>query len=119
METYNPSWSDFDAAVETITARVRPWVEEGIVRSIWGIPRGGLVLAVTLSHRLNLPFLRSKAALLLVDDIADTGKTLQRYTPPGTRTVTWFYHHQSVFTPDVWVSTKTDKWIVFPWEAAP
>jgi len=53
---------------------------------VYGIPRGGLPIAVHLSHHLDISianceliawdFYRDKK-LLIVDDILDTGKTIQ------------------------------------------
>ena len=86
---------------------------------VWGPARGGLPLAVCLSHRLNLPFLlkpKSKNTLI-VDDIADTGKTLKKFAGKGYFIATWFYHRQSKVVPQVWIREKKDDWIVFPWES--
>ena len=55
-------------------------------RGIYGIPRGGLIPAVYLSHRLNIPLVRTLDAVLsdshgpylIVEDVVDTGKTLSR-----------------------------------------
>ena len=70
------SWFDFDQAVHTIVDRVAAQQFSGI----HGIPRGGLVLAVALSHRLDQPLLPSpQPGCLLVDDVYETGLTLAPY----------------------------------------
>ena len=47
---------------------------------IYGIPRGGLCLAVALSHKLNIELLKEpRNNILIVDDIYDSGETLHRY----------------------------------------
>ena len=88
-----------------------------------GIPRGGLVVAVRLSHLLDVPLIDSTVHLLptstlVVDDIADTGRTLERFRKGCVHVyiATLYYHKQSSVVPDFWVREKTDKWIVFPWE---
>ncbi|MEY2749954.1 MAG: hypothetical protein RLZZ168_1970 [Cyanobacteriota bacterium] len=48
------SWQEFDRAVEQLAAHARQLPEPC---GIHGVPRGGLVLAVALSHRLELPLL--------------------------------------------------------------
>ena len=53
---------------------------------------------------------------LIVDDIADTGKTLKHIVGPNIITYTIYYHKQSIVTPNAWVFEKTDEWVVFPWE---
>lgn len=83
---------------------------------IYAIPRGGLSPGVYLSHRLNLPWLAAhQKGALIVDDIADTGRTLVPFE--GKFYIfTIFYHKQSLVVPDYWVYEKKDAWIVFPWE---
>jgi len=84
---------------------------------VYGFPRGGLPLAVWISHRAGLPLLLAPAEdALLVDDIADTGATLFRYRKSHF-IATMFYHRQSSVVPDFWMfEKKNDEWVVFPWE---
>lgn len=87
--------------------------------NIYGVPRGGLVIAVYLSHLLDLPVVDSirDGRTLIVDDIADTGKTLVELDKfKYSKIATLYYHEQSMIYPDIWVYLKTDKWIQFPWE---
>ncbi|OHA48234.1 MAG: hypothetical protein A2991_02780 [Candidatus Terrybacteria bacterium RIFCSPLOWO2_01_FULL_58_14] len=109
------TWRQFDRDVRVITQRLRRTQKR--FDGVWGPPRGGLALAVVLSHALGIPFCtrpRSRRTLI-VDDIVDTGKTLRAFA--GTHTlVTIFYHRKSIVEPDVWVSEKKKLWILFPWE---
>jgi len=53
------------------------------VKGIYGIPMGGVPVAVALSGELNLPLVDDpykKKDILVVDDLIDSGKTLSRYT---------------------------------------
>ena len=58
--------------------------------------------------------------VLVVDDIADTGRTLEQLKRlevfKNSMFATLDYHRQSVVEPDFWVNEKGDKWIVYPWE---
>ncbi len=86
---------------------------------IHGIPRGGLVLAVALSHRLQLPLLAEpQASCLVVDDVYETGRTLTAHRDlPQAQHVVWI----SKVEPRWWQAaevTDSDEWIVFPWENA-
>lgn len=51
--------------------------------NIYGIPRGGLIVAVCMSHRLKLPLITSRSLItdktIIMDDICDTGITLNRF----------------------------------------
>jgi len=84
---------------------------------IFGIPRGGLVLAVALSHRLDLPLLRdAQPGCVVVDDVVETGLTLAPYQHlPDSRVVVWV----SKVEPRWWQAVETthsSAWLVFPWE---
>jgi hypoxanthine phosphoribosyltransferase len=108
------SWEDFDRAVWHIASSC----DEGSISGIYGIPRGGLCLAVALSHRLQLPLLpRAQPGCLLVDDVYETGLTLQVYRDlPNTRAVVWI----SKANPNWWHAVEvvdSSEWIVFPWES--
>lgn len=84
---------------------------------IYGIPAGGLVLAVYLHYRLKLPLLLAPAEnTLIVDDIVDTGFTMSHYISKGNFTVALFFKEGGRWKPNIWLREKTDKWILFPWE---
>ena len=107
------SWKDVYKFVDSVADRF----EDANITGVYGIPRGGLVFAVMLSHRLAVPMLMAPSdGCLIVDDIADTGITLQHYRQEHYSIATMFYHEQSKIVPDFWMFEKKDKWIVFPWE---
>jgi uncharacterized protein len=75
----------------------------------------------TLKQALALPVAGKR--VLLVDDIADSGKSLQYainyLTEQGAveiKTATIYYKAQSITVPDFY-EKETDCWVVFPWEA--
>lgn len=118
------TWEEFASDVEKIAKTIKSWGKE--FKYVYGPPRGGLTLAVCLSHRLDLKlvfyndpdpkndFLAKE--VLIVDDIADTGKTLKDYKDGGYFIATLFKHRRSVFEPDIWTKEKGDDWVLFPWE---
>ena len=104
---------------------------------IVGLSRGGLVPSVMMSHWFKKPLKPVVAAMrdfpeweeylprptdkrvLVVDDIVDTGKTLERLKPlmgPTNVIYTIYYHEQSTITPNAYVFEKKGDWVVFPWE---
>ena len=90
------------------------------IKTIYAIPRGGYPIGVHLSHHLNIPLVSNiegikREELLIVDDIADTGVTLEKLTGMCIATATLFYKKRSTVKPTFYV-VNTDKWIVFPWE---
>lgn len=97
------------------------------VSAIYGFPRGGLPIAVHLSHHLNVPLLLnffeldSYDSILAVDDIVDSGKTFTEFIERvglmdlNVYSASLYYKKQSIFLPDIYLHETTD-WIVFPWE---
>lgn len=89
---------------------------------VYGIPRGGLILATLLSYKMNIPLLMAPAdGCVIIDDIADSGRSLCHYTQNDTQfnkyfIATLYYHQRSIVQPDYTEFEKTDEWIVFPWE---
>ena len=89
---------------------------------VFGIPRGGIIFATMLSYKMNIPLLMSAAPdCIIVDDIADSGRTLLHYTNNDTQfnkfyITTMYYHERSMVKPDFWLYNKQDKWVVYPYE---
>jgi GTP cyclohydrolase I len=108
-------WDDMIKAVD----KIDPKCLKGI-KYIWGIPRGGVPLAVYMAQKFGLILVdshRSYDNCLTVDDIADSGKTLMRWehykkfvlvvkkkTPPIP----------NLISPPMII--EDDCWIDFPWE---
>jgi hypoxanthine phosphoribosyltransferase len=117
------SWQAFDQAVERIAANV---IAANAIAAdnnaagcsgVFGVPRGGLVLAVALSHRLSLPLLhQAEPGCLVVDDVYETGLTLEPYRHlDNARVAVWI----SKAEPQWWQAvevTSSSEWLVFPWE---
>ena len=90
---------------------------------VYGLPRGGLVPAVMISHKLDIPLLMSPCNhCLVVDDIADSGRSLYHYTENDTQfnkyfIYTLYYAERSMVKPDYYGHLKPcNEWITFPWE---
>jgi hypoxanthine phosphoribosyltransferase len=102
------SWYEFDHAVKAIASKCPA------VNGVYGEPRGGTILAVALSHHLLVPFLKKpRIGALWVDDIIDTGKTLDDAFK-GMVYAAWFNKRRDY---DIIVGQECgDEWLVFPWE---
>ena len=109
------SWNDFGQTVE----RIAEVYGDRRFSGIHGIPRGGLVLAVALSHRLELPLLlEAQPGCLLVDDVFETGRTLAPYRQLAeAELLVWISKAEPLWWRAVEV-TSSAEWIVFPWENA-
>lgn len=127
--------------------RSRELLKEKKPSSIIGISRGGLTLAHFLAEALDIrrlfsinsisysekeklnsieifgiPELKDEKRVLVVDDISDSGRTLQEvmrilrdsYTDIDFETLTLFYKESSIFKPTNYIH-QTDEWIEFFW----
>ena len=107
------SWDDINILVEDLCHTI---ASSGVqVKSIAGIKRGGLIPAVMISHKLNIPYVdRINKDTLVVDDICDTGETLKKSIAMYTATL--HYKPTAGFTPDFYSKEVGTEWIVYPWE---
>ena len=109
------SWWDINDLVRDLAGKI-PF-EVPLADSIYGIPGGGLIPAVMLSHLTGLPLVQTIGEnTLVVDDMTDSGVTMSKM--PGQWTATLFHKpHTSIFTPNVYSRLhEGDEWLVFPWE---
>ena len=109
------TWNDFDKSVEHIANKCNFFEFSGI----YGIPRGGLCLAVALSHKLKINLISEpKKNSLIVDDVYETGNTLNPFKDiEGAMFFVLFSKIKPTWWNTVHIS-KEKEWIVFPWENA-
>ena len=107
------SWCEFDKSVEYISNKCKFLEFSGI----YGIPRGGLCLAVALSHKLKINLISEPIKnSLIVDDIYETGITLKAFKHiEGAMFFVLFSKVSPTWWNSVEISEKNE-WIVFPWE---
>ncbi len=107
------TWTEFDKTVEYIANEC----EFVNFSGIYGVPRGGLCLAVALSHKLKVNLISEPIKnALIVDDVYETGNTLNSFKDiEGAM----FFVLFSKIEPKWWKTVfmcKKSEWIVFPWE---
>lgn len=118
------SWEWVDEQIEIIGEKLEGCEK---IQFITGVPRGGLIPAVLMSHKFGIPFIGLEAAktlpgdlkkkILVVDDIADSGNTLLQMQRHNFKTATLARRYNSAFTPMFIGSDITDDhWLIFPWE---
>ena len=120
-------WGGFENSITDLYYKIKDSGKD--IDFIVGIPRGGLIAAVTLSHRLDIKHMTidhmetvidqlDPAKILIVDDISDSGQTLKKYIDGGFITATLDVRFSTVATPDFYSNyLTTTNWIVYPWEA--
>ena len=107
------TWEEFDKSVEYIANQCKFLEFSGI----YGVPRGGLCLAVALSHKLKINLISEPTKnSLIVDDIYETGMTLNTFRDiQGVMFFVLFSKIEPTWWNAVNISKKKE-WIVFPWE---
>ncbi|ABB50051.1 putative purine phosphoribosyltransferase related protein [Prochlorococcus marinus str. MIT 9312] len=107
------TWNDFDKSVLHIANKCKSLELSGI----YGVPRGGLCLAVALSHKLNINLISEpRKNSLIVDDVYETGITLNTLKDiDGATFFVLFSKMKTKWWNTVFISKKSE-WIVFPWE---
>jgi hypoxanthine phosphoribosyltransferase len=93
------------------------------LQNVYGHPRGGLVPAVMLSHKLSIPLILDINKLsdktLFVEEIIDSGKTLIKLKDKlnNSIVVSLTKRYTSKYKPYYYSKLiNDDTWIVFPWE---
>ena len=120
VEKIYVNWNDFEIMMEDLTTQI---IKEQIqFDSIYGLPRGGLIPAIILSHIFDVKLIENKENIkkktLIVDDISDTGSTLIKLNKVYNPVVTVYSTPWTRYKPICYVADKLDpeSWITFPWE---
>lgn len=92
-------------------------------KRVWGIPRGGQIVATLMAYHGCKLVEFATSADVIVDDIADTGQTLFKRTHNtkistlGLPTAALIVRQGCAATPNHWVMVLNIKdYIMFPWE---
>ena len=114
------SWSEIEELVDLLCEKIIKSGQQ--IEHIFGMPRGGLIPAVMISHRLDIPLTLNPDTpnILVVDDICDSGETFKDFYLKHSFAKTACLHfkpHTSIFNPD-FAANKffSDNWVVYPWE---
>lgn len=139
------SWDEYHSLARILASKI---LTDGIsIDEVVAISRGGLTLGHLMTDLLTVPIstftiqsytnLQTQGQvkitkplttpiydkhILLVDDVSDTGKTIERalqylkaQQPKQVTTLTMYYKPHSIFKPDYFAKT-TSAWIMFPYE---
>jgi len=126
------SWKKYLQLINTLARKIKRHIKKENIKldGIVGVSRGGLIIAVILSHKLNLPmldevYLSNKLLFpLIVDDICDTGKTIQEYDESMSSgqdylVATLHYKEEAEAEPNIYVEkiyANVNVWIKYPYE---
>ena len=108
------TWRDIEEFISYLAQVTNNFAQ---FNGIYGPARGGLIYAIIISNRYNIPFLGApQIGCLCIDDICDTGDTACAWKNKGYKIATHYYKRGAKIQPDYWFKEKGDKWIVFPIE---
>ncbi len=113
------TWNDFNKDTNVLAGQINSMGYK--YDSLFGIPRGGVPLAVCLSEKCGLP-LRHQAGTktLVCDDIIDSGRTRNKYLNNDFAAL-----HGRPILPEIksslvrvenYVCNITSQWVIYPWE---
>ena len=113
------SWDEIERLTNLLSVKIK--LSHPDVSSIMGLPRGGLIPAVMISHKLDIPLVFTPTEnTLIVDDICDSGETFkkvyQQY-PNLKFACLHFKPHVSIFNPTIYAQEVGDEWLYYPWES--
>ena len=109
MNKYYIDWNEINALVDRLCNKI--YTSDLGFKNIYGLPRGGLIPAVMLSHQLGIPMVKGDIGpdTLIIDDICDSGETLNKFVrkhqtlysfPFNLKTAVLHYKpHTSCFAP--------------------
>lgn len=108
------TWHDFQIGIDRLHRSLKNVPNTGV----YGVPRGGLPIAVTLSHYLETPLLlKPQDGCIWVDDIVETGKTVDGIEVTPAAKCCWVTKNPRADVLAAYVVFE-NPWIVFPWEDA-
>lgn len=124
-------WRDIEKTIDKLVQEI----SNLRIRAIHGLPRGGVIVAALLCYRTGLPLddgdlydeivcdwvfpKEQRGEVLIVDDVCDTGKTLQFFYEAGFTTAALFARSTTLYTPDFHVHWIIhDKYLLMPWETS-
>ena len=108
------TWQDVETFIKFVADNTHNFKD---FNGVYGPARGGLVYAVIISNRYNIPFLGApQKGCIVVDDICDTGDTTRAWLNKGYYIATHYYKEGCPIIPNLHYKVKTINWIKFPWE---
>lgn len=104
------TWSYIEDRIADLASKIDAQLYDGL----FGVPRGGVPVALSLSKKLNIPVVDCIGPRTLIcDDICDSGATLGRFEENDAAVI---FCRDSSRTLPKYFSEITEDWISFPWE---
>jgi len=124
-------WNEYHGYIDQLANQIKEIVKGSMYRHLFGADADSLIVAVHLSHRLNVPVVTDISLLvyllnmgvsehdtLLVSNVVHTGKTFEdvmKQCNCDLDTAVLFKDSKCNFQPTYFVDIP-EKYIIFPWE---
>lgn len=121
MINYGPT--DFEADLDILAQKLTTC--QGLAgignwpfNKIYGIPRGGLPVAIALSNRMGLPLTDNpnQERVLIVDDLVDSGATMEKYRGDRGQCFACLHVKPHSPRPEFFSREIPNEWIQYFWE---
>ena len=123
------NWQQYEQASDTLASNIyKHFIACGLPLShVYGVHRGGVLLADRISRRLNVVYssinsledLMFEPHAVIIDDIIDSGDTMSRILKhsPGAYVVSWVVKsHSSIVPSQMLLKVPANTWVIFSWE---
>lgn len=129
---YTITWTQYLKDINDLARGI--FKSKAMIDAVYGIPRGGLIPATILSHKLGLPLItkeqldtwhmRIVGRVLIVDDVSDSGETLfnllketRLYGSDRVLTACAYFKTNTIVKP-TFAMREYDKltWLIYPYE---
>ncbi|MDP2750287.1 MAG: helix-turn-helix domain-containing protein [Nanoarchaeota archaeon] len=116
------SWETYGSLMKILESKTSRLSK--LIDNVYGLPRGGLPIAVHFSHYFNKPLITDPNKItkrtLICDDILDSGnsiiKLIGEKNAKKYMTVSLYYRLSSKVKPTEYAAIAKDEWIIFPYE---
>lgn len=120
MQILQYTWANFDEDIDILVRTIRQNMDMKQIETVYGVPRGGSILGVVLSHRLGITFSSGLVDsvnhdCLWCDDIIDSGRTLAKAKEQQWNGYVALINRYKQTTLCARI-IDNENWIIFPWE---
>ena len=121
QEKRNLSWNQYLEDIEKLCIILK----EGNYKSVYGIPRAGIIIATIVSYKLNIPLKLNEYDIdnntIIINEIVDSGNTMKQLLERKNKDIhTACLHYKinkSCMEPTYYINkVEKDEWIVYPYE---
>lgn len=102
------------------------YIDKNKIIGISGIPRGGIIPAVILSHKCKITLIPFEELVLIpenlrkyivvIDDIVDTGITMSNIDIKFKKVSLIYVNNPNIILNYTYFKKQLDGWVIFPWE---